>query len=130
MATMLRAVKGTPTQGLVPLVFRVKTTTNGTIDTSVAHGAGIKSVTKTGSKTGRYDVVLTDAYQALLAHHIGVISAQADAAMTAAKAIGGFVRSAAPTAGTLTVQMARTDTFADAEVEDGATITVTLFLQA
>lgn len=88
-------------------------------------------VTKTGSKTGRYDVQLLDPDQSpvsalkLCSFNLAILTASADAAYTTAKAVAWILRnnSISPN-GTFQFQLVRTDTNADAEAEDSAVLFV------
>jgi hypothetical protein len=104
---------------------------------ALATGEGTQSgftIAKVGGKTGRYLVTLVDSKgqavkavnkRALVFHHATVETAAADAAYTAAKAATGNVRNnTIDVDGTFQIQMIRTDTFADAEVEDNGFIHV------
>ncbi len=89
------------------------------------------TVTKTAAKVGRYDVQLVNpdgtAVVALqLTSFKGVVwGAAADAAYTALKALGFYIRNnTMSTTGSFQIQLFRTDTFADAEAEDNAKLLV------
>lgn len=90
------------------------------------------TLTKVGGKTGRYLVQLIDSRgqpivapsaQALVFGSATVETATADAAYTTAKAAYGLVRNnTVSTTGSFQIQMVRSDTVADAEVEDNGKI--------
>lgn len=85
---------------------------------------------KVGSEAGRYRITLAGSYQRLLAANV-VVSGAADAAYTTAKGVQAIVRNvnvSNASAPVLDIQLIRTDTAADAEVEDGASIFVELTL--
>lgn len=109
----------------------VLTTTNGDLSAVAANvSTPFFTLTKVGSEAGRYRVQLTDSRgnavvaKKLTSWNFGVNGA-ADAAYTTAKGIKGVIRNnTISTTGTFDIQFVRTDTAADAEVEDGATIWV------
>lgn len=124
---------GTVKRGVVHLYGKALTTTNGTLSTvagavTSAKQAGF-TIAKTGSKVGRYTITLQDRYVGLLYIH-ATVSGAADAAYTTARGLNAFFRNnaVAAAAKTIDIQFARTDTGADAEVEDGATIHVMIVL--
>ncbi len=88
-------------------------------------------VTKTATKTGRYDIQLVDpdgspvSALRLCSFNLGILTASADTAYTTAKAAGWILRnnSISPN-GTFQLQLIRTDTNADAEAEDNATLII------
>lgn len=81
--------------------------------------------TKTATKTGRYTLQLPSKYRRLLWVNAAVIGTD-DAAYTTAKGLNSFVRDndvdGGAADGTVEVQFNRTDTAADAEVIDSATL--------
>jgi len=114
------------------------TTTVGTLATSPTVKYGLK-LTKTATKTGRYTVQLVDHLgnaqdSVALLNVVVSLTIADDAAATDAKGvwlgmwrdndIGGGARD-----GTFEIQFQDADTEADAEVQDGAIINVTAFLQ-
>lgn len=113
-------------RGVVKLFATVVTSTSGAIASSDAMGM---AVTKVGSEAGRYKLTLQDAYQRMLSCSV-MVSGASDAAYTTAKGIQAIVRNVAVSGATpaLEVQLVRTDTGADAEVEDGATIWIEVTL--
>lgn len=119
--------QGSLEKGVVKLFATIVTSTSGTISSTTATGL---TVTKVGSEAGRYRVTLDDKYTRLLAAQ-AIVSGAADAAYTTAKGIQAIVRNVAVSAATpiLDIQLVRTDTAADAEVEDGASIYVELTLK-
>lgn len=125
---------GTVKKGVVKLYGAFPTTTSGTLATSgftSARKAGF-TLAKTAAKTGRYDVALQDKYIGLL-NVDAKPNGAADAAYTTAKGVKCIPRNVAVAGsatanGTLQIQMVRTDTGADAEVEDGATLYVEITL--
>lgn len=114
-------------KGVVKLYASIVTSTSGTVSSSDAMGM---TVAKVGSEAGRYRLSLQDSYQRLLACNV-MVSGAADAAYTTAKGIKAIVRNVAVSSSSaplLDVQLVRTDTGADAEVEDGASIYIELVL--
>lgn len=119
--------KGSLSRNLVTLVGTLVTTTSGTIGSSDCDGF---SIAKTGSEAGRYTVTLGDKYAKLRGVSCAVKGA-ADAAYTTAKGIWmGLIRNnAVATSKTFDIQFQRTDTGADAELEDAAEVFITIFLK-
>jgi len=126
---------GSVKKGVVKLFGAFPTTTGGTLATT-----GFTSVKKAGfsltkvAGTGRYGVQLglgatnPDKYQGLLAVH-AVPNGAASAAYTTAKGMHAFPRNVAvSTTGYFEIQFARSDTMADAEVEDAATLYIEITL--
>lgn len=113
--------------GIVKLYGKVVTSTSGTISTSSCKGF---SIAKTGSETGRYTITLSDKYTALRGVSV-VVQGAADAAYTTAKGLNYFVRGVDVDASTplLYLQFNRTDTAADAELEDSAEFYIELTLK-
>ena len=124
---MFQQFQGTLEKGVVKLYATITTTTSGTIGSTSAVGL---SVAKVAAEAGRYRVTLDDKYTRLLAAQ-AIVTGAADAAYTTAKGAYAIVRNVAVSAATpvLDIQFVRTDTAADAEVEDGATIYVELTLK-
>jgi hypothetical protein len=126
--------KGSIRRGVVHLYGRVTTSTSGTISTQTGAKKAGFTVAKTGSEAGRYTVTLLNPdgtaayYQELLACDVTLIGAT-DAAYTTAKGINKMLRNdAVSTAGTFDIQLQRTDTAADAEVEDSAILLIRITL--
>lgn len=119
--------QGTLEKGIVKLFATITTTTSGTIGSTTATGL---TVAKVGSEAGRYRITLQDQYTRLLCVN-AIVSGAADAAYTTAKGLNTLVRNVAVNAATpiLDIQFARTDTGADAEVEDAAVIYVEITLK-
>lgn len=114
-------------KGVVKLFATIVTSTSGTISSSDMLGG---SVAKVGSEAGRYRITLSGSYQRLLSASV-MVSGAADAAYTTAKGVQAIVRNVdVSNASTpvLDIQLIRTDTAADAEVEDGASIFIELTL--
>lgn len=113
--------------GIVKLFGKVVTSTSGTIASQTCKGF---TVTKTGSETGRYTITLADKYNSLRGMSV-VLQGAADAAYTTAKGLNWFVRGVAVGSSTplLYLQFNRTDTAADAEVEDSAEFYIELTLK-
>ena len=113
--------------GIQRLFGNFTTSTSGTVSASSCDGF---SVAKTGSEAGRYTVTLQDGYTALYGANVSVISAQADTAYTTAKGLNSFIRNVdVVTAKTFDIQFSRTDTAADAELEDGAKVLIEIVLK-
>lgn len=113
--------------GIIKLFGKVVTSTSGTIASQSCKGF---SVAKTGSETGRYTVTLDDKYQELMGCSVAV-EGTADAAYTTANGLNWFLRGVAVDASTplFYIQFNRTDTAADAEVEDAAEFYVEMSLK-
>lgn len=113
--------------GVVKLYGKVVTSTSGTISSAACKGF---AVTKTSAETGRYTVTLEDKYMALLGASVTVVG-PADSAYTTAKGLNSFLRGVAVDASTplLYIQFNRTDTAADAELEDAAEFYIELTLK-
>lgn len=113
--------------GVVKLYGKVVTTTSGTIGSTSCKGF---AVTKTGSETGRYTVTLEDKYMELLACSV-IVEGAADSAYTTANGLNSFLRGVAVGAATplFYVQFNRTDTAADAELEDAAEFYIEITLK-
>jgi hypothetical protein len=118
--------------GLVDYSGSVVTTTSGTLGTGAANvDTPLFTIAKVGSEAGRYRITLIDSRgnacvaPKLVRWSFGLIGT-ADAAYTAAKGLAlGLIRNnLIASAGTFEIQFQRSDTMADAEVEDGATIHV------
>jgi hypothetical protein len=107
-------------KNVVKLYATIVTSTSGAVASVDCMGA---SIAKVSAEAGRYRVTLADAYQRLLACN-AIVSGAADAAYTTANGVQAIVRNVAVSAATpvLDIQFVRTDTGADAEVIDGATI--------
>lgn len=124
---MFQQFQGSLEKGVVKLFATIVTSTSGTIASSDMLGG---SVAKVDSEAGRYRVSLADSYQRLLSASV-MVSGAADAAYTTAKGIQAIVRNvdvSNASAPILDIQLVRTDTAADAEVEDGASIFIELTL--
>ena len=119
--------QGTLEKGVVKLFATIVTSTSGAISSTTATGL---TVAKVAAEAGRYRVTLDDKYTRLLAAQ-AIVTGAADAAYTTAKGAYAIVRNVAVSSATpvLDIQFVRTDTAADAEVEDGATIYVELTLK-
>ena len=114
-------------KGVVKLFATITTTTSGTIGSTNAVGL---TVAKVAAEAGRYRITLQDQYTRLLSVN-AIVSGAADAAYTTAKGLNTLVRNVDVAAATpiLDIQFARTDTGADAEVEDSAVIYVEITLK-
>jgi len=125
---------GSPQKGLVNLLGFFTTTTTGTLSTVSTAFTPVKqagfTLTKVGATAGRYLLTLQDKYVALLSV-AAMASITGGAAFPVANGVTAFVRDAAVSAATpvLTIQFARTDTGADAEVPDGAIILIDVQLK-
>ncbi len=119
--------QGTLEKGVVKLFATIVTSTSGAISTTTATGL---TVAKVGSEAGRYRVTLDDKYTRLLSAQAIVVGA-ADAAYTSTAGVTTLLRNVAVSAATpvLDIQFTRTDTGADSEVIDGATIYIELTLK-
>lgn len=109
--------------GVVRAFAYIDTTTSGTIDTAATASrskCGI-TVVKTATKTGRYTMTFDGAFKRLLAWGAGVEGA-ADTAYTVSKGIVPQLRGVSPSTGVLYLQFCRSDSMADAEVQDAANI--------
>lgn len=98
------------------------TTTSGTISATTVTSAKdcAATIAKTASKTGRYTVTAQDKYRRFVKGHATIIGPD-DAAMTAARGVVTVFRDDdLATDGTIEVQFIRPDTYADAELQDGA----------
>lgn len=110
------------------------TTTSGTLGTVTAQGM---TLTKTATETGRYTCQLLKSDGTSAATAVGFIGAIVnligpdDTALTDAKGVwSGFVRdNDIASDGTIEIQFQDADDGADADVQDGASIYVTLLLQ-
>lgn len=124
---MFQQFQGTLEKGVIKLYATITTSTSGTISSTLATGL---TVAKVGSEAGRYRITLDDKYTRLLSVH-AIVSGAADTAYTTAKGLNALVRNVAVSAATpiFDLQMVRTDTGADAEVEDGAVIYVEITLK-
>lgn len=112
-------------QGVVKLYATIVTSTSGAISSTSAKGL---SVSKVGSEAGRYRITLEDSYVALLAAQ-AIVTGAADTAYTTAKGSVAILRNVDVANKTLDIQLVRSDTTADAEVEDAATIHVEITLK-
>ena len=124
---MFQQFQGSLEKGVVKLFCTIVTSTSGAISSSDMLGG---SVAKVGSEAGRYRISLADSYQRLLGASV-MVSGAADAAYTTAKGIQAIVRNVDVSNASvplLDIQLVRTDTAADAEVEDGASIFIELTL--
>ncbi len=120
-ARMFSPLVGSLQKGVVFLFGTLILSTSGTIGTANTRKKSGFTVAKTGSEAGRYTVTFDDVYQALLWYD-GKITGATDAAYTTAKGLGVLVRNVNIAAKTLDIQFVRTDTGADAEIEDSASI--------
>lgn len=120
---------GSLTKGVVSLYGRVLLGASGAISTATLPITQGFTIVKTAAKTGRYTVTLQDRYFSLLGVNVTILGAT-DAAYTTAKGQwNGLVRNnLVSTSKTLDLQMQRTDTGADAEVEDNLTLFIELKL--
>jgi hypothetical protein len=123
---LFQQFQGSLEKGVVKLFGTIVTSTSGAIASSDMLGG---SIAKVGSEAGRYRITLSGSYQRLLGASV-MVSGAADAAYTTAKGVQAIVRNIAVSAATpvLDIQLVRTDTAADAEVEDGASIFIELSL--
>ncbi len=137
MPTMSGAARAShPIQSLSPgdrvICLEFTTTTNGTINASLTKATGAV-ITKTAAKTGRYTIQCGSALDKnTYAHIVQVLTTivgPADAAFTTAKGLVSAIRNdALATNGTIDVQFVRPDTYADAELQDGARVFVTIIV--
>jgi len=117
-----RPMQGSLTNRVACLYGQVVLGSTGAISSQTSDGF---SVAKTGGEVGRYTVTLNDVYNKLLGVSCNVVGAT-DAAYTTANGVfSGLLRNnAVATAKTFDIQMQRTDTGADAEVEDNLTLLI------
>jgi hypothetical protein len=111
---------------VIELHGKFVTSTSGTILSSSCYGF---TVAKTGSEAGRYTITLKDAYPAFLGATVALVSAQADTAYTTDKGLIPFWRSVAPQSKSMLLQFATGDSNGDEEIEDGASVYLTIKLQ-
>jgi hypothetical protein len=123
---LFQQFQGSLEKGVVKLFCTVVTSTTGAIASSDMLGG---TVAKVGGEAGRYRITLAGAYQRLLGASV-IVSGAADAAYTSTAGVQAIVRNVSinDATPTLDVQLIRTDTAADAEVEDGASIFIELTL--
>lgn len=124
---LFQQFQGSLEKGVVKLFATVVTSTSGTIASSDMMGG---SVAKVDSEAGRYRITLAGSYQRLLAANV-MVSGAADAAYTTTNGVKAIVRNVAVSSSSapiLDIQLCRTDTGADAEVIDGASIFIELTL--
>ena len=119
--------QGSLEKGVVKLFATITTSTSGTIASTSATGL---TVAKVASESGRYRITLEDKYTRLLNASV-IVEGAADAAYTSTAGVSAFVRNVAVSAATpvLDIQLARTDTGADAEPISSAVIYVELTLK-
>lgn len=130
--------KGTPSRGIVQLFGRHTTTTSGTLSTTnTAFSQPVDcgyTLTKTATEAGRYTVQLVAAngstavtFAELLHVSATLITASADTAYTTDKGFVPLVRNDTVSSdGKLDIQFATGDSNADAEVEDGAILLISI----
>lgn len=128
---------GTPINGLrrgeTILTCRILTTTSGTISTATTAKYCGMTVAKTGSETGRYTFTLQDKRLRVLNLLAVRVIGPDDTAMTDAKGIIGVLRDLdagvdGAADGTFDVQLCRNTDLADTEVQDSATIIVSVLV--
>lgn len=124
---LYKQFQGTLEQGVIKLFGGVVTTTSGTVGSATGKGF---TITKTAAEVGRYTVTLADKYTSLLAVSV-IVEGAADAAYTTAKGLEPFLRNVSVSSATpsFNIQFGRTDTAADAELEDGAKFYVEVTLK-
>lgn len=134
MATQAK-LKKTPKTYLPGMVIIAESVPLGSSGAIAAAGAreGAKhtdfTIAKTAGKTGRYTITFTRKYRALLYGHCVVVGAD-DAAYPGAAGVDCILRDDdIATDGTIEVQLRRTDTGADAEAIDSATLKLFLVLK-
>ena len=120
-------LKGAVHRGLVPLFNRVVLGASGAVSSQdSAKDAGFV-VTKTAAKTGRYTLTFDKNYNRVEFIDARVIGAD-DSAYTTAKGIDFFLRDddvgRGAGDGTIEIQFARSDTEADAAIEDSREILI------
>lgn len=120
-------IRGSVARGLVFLHSRVVLGTGGAITSQDSSKDSGMTLVKTGSEVGRYTVTLDKNYNRLLSARGTVIGAD-DTAYTTANGIATFIRDddvgRGAADGTFELQFYRTDTGADAEVENSRDILV------
>lgn len=129
MKGIMRPLKGCSTHGLVILEGYFATITSGTIDTTsgTSYDPGF-SVTKTASEAGRYTITL-DRKSYRFAGGIATVIGADDTAYTTAKGLDVLWRDDdIATDGTIELQFVRSDTAADAELENSAKVKLILFI--
>lgn len=116
--------RGYVRRGVVHLYSRVVLGTSGAIASQTDVRQSGMTLVKTATKTGRYTVTLQEPAQALLWADAKVIGAD-DTAYTTAKGLDVLIRDDDVTSDkTFKIQFARTDTAADAEVENSRVLLV------
>lgn len=109
---------------------RLVTTTSGTVDTTNTWTPAGQTLVKTATKTGRYTLTLPIGKHRRLLQVIATVIGADDSAYTTAKGIDFFVRDndidGGAEDGTIELQFARSDTEADAELIDGASVLITV----
>lgn len=112
---------GSVQRGVVPLFSRVVLGSSGAVSSQDGAKLAGFTVTKTASKTGRYTITLDKNYARLLWADVRIIAAD-DTAYTTAKGADVLIRDddvgRGAGDGTFELQFCRSDTEADAEVED------------
>lgn len=112
---------GNSLPGRVTMRGKLVTTTGGTIDTTKSEFEGF-TVVKTGTKTGRYTITLHRAYKRLGGMAVTIIGTD-DAAATGTNGwIYQLRKNTISTDGAFFLQFKRSDTNADAELEDAAEV--------
>lgn len=121
--------QGSLTQGIVKLYGRVVLGATGAISTTTPAQADGFAIIKTAAEAGRYSVTLNDPYRAVVGVSCIIVGA-ADAAYTTANGLwNGLIRNkAVSTTRTFDIQFQRTDTGADAEIEDNLTFYIEITL--
>jgi hypothetical protein len=111
---------------------RLVTTTSGTVDTTNTWLPAGQLLVKTATKTGRYTLTLPVARHKRLLQVIATPIGADDTAHAIAKGIQFFLRDndvdGGAADGTIELQFTRTDTEADAELTDGASVLITVVL--
>lgn len=109
-------------RGVVKMYSKVVLGSSGAISSQTSAKKSGMVVTKTGSKTGRYTVVLDRAYPELLNCSV-MIQGTDDAALTDAKGAIPRIRNVTvSTDGTFYIQFIKNTDSSDAEVQDSATL--------
>lgn len=127
--TSFQPFAGTKTNGAIALFGQFTTTTSGTVGTTTCDGF---SVTKTATETGRYTITLGSNYNKLLYVQAQIVGPD-DTAMTDAKGTQVVIRDidvgTGANDGTFEVQFFDSDSGADAELQDSASVQLIVWLK-
>lgn len=117
-SSTLRPLLGSATPKVVVLTGDIVTGTSGALSSQVCEGFTVGA----RSAAGRYPITLKQPYRKLRGAE-ACVKITGTSAFTAAKSTGEmFVRDWNAAAGTFSVQLVRTDTLADADVPNSATV--------